>query len=286
MSDEIDSGPIVSGEVAPAPSETPRTPAAPDEKSREQIVKDQFAQGLTLAAHGTEDASDFIRERQTQEKFLAGEDLSGAQMREWHERAHASVQRALDAAARARGEIPPSQQSISEENVPGYISPEDPHYEAIIEQNRQRFGEYFDNPDNIGSSLTAAEHKKSVTDWILTYDPKSVLVGHFMASPLGPQMMEALEGEGDAIRYLASLPPAQRAKEMGKLEGYVYAKQQLAAAQGAYEPQPRRHTQAPPIITPPRGAANPPADLFRAATRDDVADYVHMRQQQEGRRRD
>ena len=84
------------------------------------------------------------------------------------------MQRALDAAARARGEIPPSQQSMAEENIPGYIGPDHPHYDAIIEANKGRFSEYFDNPDNIGSSLTAAEHKKSVMDWINTYDPKSV----------------------------------------------------------------------------------------------------------------
>ena len=62
-----------------------------------------------------------------------------------------------------------------------------------------------------------------------------------MASPLGPAMMESLEGEGEAIRYLASLPPAQRAREMGKLEGYVYAKQHARSDATAYEPQPRTH---------------------------------------------
>ena len=77
MSDDIDTGPIVSGEVAPAPSETPRAPtSAPDEKSREQIVKEQFSMGLGLAAHGTEDATDYVREREFQKKFLNNEDLS------------------------------------------------------------------------------------------------------------------------------------------------------------------------------------------------------------------
>lgn len=99
-------------------------------------------------------------------------------------------------------------------------------------------------------------------------------------------MMESLEGEGEAIRYLASLPPAQRAKEMGKLEGYVFAKQQLAATQRAYEPQVRTHTQAPPPIRPPRGGgANVPQDLHSLASRRENVDaYVKLRQQMEKRR--
>ena len=173
---------------------------------------------------------------------------------------------------------------MSEENIPGYISPDDPNYDPHIEANRQRFGEYFDNPENIGSALTAAEHKKSVTDWILTYDPKNVLIGHFMASPLGPQMMEALEGEGDAIQYLANLPPAQRAKEVGKLEGYVYAQQVMKQQAAAQEPQPRRVSQAPPPIRAVRGGgANPPKDLHSLAGKDDARDYVRARQSRERR---
>ena len=130
--------------------------------------------------------------------------------------------------------------------------------------------------------MTAAEHKKSVADWVTTFDPKSVLTGHFMASPIGPQMMEALEGQGDVIKYLASLPPAIRAKEMGKLEGYVAAQlingQQNAAPP---EPEPRRVTQAPPPIRPVRGGASPPKDLHGLAMRDNVKDYVETRRKQE-----
>ena len=183
-------------------------------------MREMFNDGLALTARGTESADDYIRERETQARFLEGEDLSASQMREWHERTHAALQRTVDQEARARGEVPaPPQPSFSEENIPGYVSPEDPNYEAIIEANRVRFGEYFDNPENIGNQNTAAEHKKAVMDWITTFDPKSVLIGHFMANPLGPQMMEALEGEPEAIKYLANLPPAQRVKEVAKLEG-------------------------------------------------------------------
>ena len=86
MADDTDvGGPIVSGEVAPAPSDT-RPEVIADERSRDQLVREQFNAGLGLTAHGTEDATDFIRERETQERFLEGKDLSPGQYKEWHER--------------------------------------------------------------------------------------------------------------------------------------------------------------------------------------------------------
>ena len=287
MSDDTDI--TTGGDVAPAPSESRTSiPSAPDEKSRDQQIREQFKAGLNLMAHGTESAEDYIKERRTQEKFLNDEDMSGAQMQEWHSRTHQALQRAANAAARVRGEAEPfSAQQPSEENIPGYIGPEHPHYDAIIDANKDRFSDYFDDPNNIGSSMTAAEHKKSVTDWITTFDPKNVLIGHFMASPLGPQMMEALEGEGEAIKYLANLPPQQRAREVAKLEGFVHARQMMAAEGGAPQaPQPRRVSQAPAPIRPPRGGANVPKDLHSLATKDNAADYIKARQERERRYRD
>src|SRR4029077_4921431 len=102
----------VSGDTVAPPSEPPAPaapiPAAPDAKSRADIVKDNFNIGLTLAAHGTEDATDFVKERKIQDRYWADEDLSPAQVVEWHERSRTSLQRAADQAARARGEIPSS----------------------------------------------------------------------------------------------------------------------------------------------------------------------------------
>jgi hypothetical protein len=256
MSDDVLTS---AGEPLSPPSQQPSPPApvdVPEPPSRNEAIQDTFKAGLGLTAYGTEDATDYVRERETQDKFNRGEELSPAQMREWHERTNTALQRAIDAQARARGEVPPSQQQTSQELPESlYIAPDHPQYEQIIEANKARFSEYFDDPTRIGDQLTAAEHKKAVTDWILTYDPKQVLIGHFMASPLGPQMMEALEGQPQVIQYLSSLPPAIRAKEMGKLEGYVAAKQEAAAQNGyaSREPEPRRETQAPPPIRPPRG---------------------------------
>jgi hypothetical protein len=283
--DDTNTGPIVSGEVAPAPH--PPAPDGmewtdqhlPDQKSREQIVKDQFDKGLMLSAFGTEDASDYAREREAQDRHLAGEDLSPAQMREWHERAHASLQRALDAQARARGEVPPSQQQAPQERS-GYIAPDAPHYDEHMAAAQERFSRYFDDPNNIGDQNTAAEHKKAVTDWLTTYDPRGELTGYYMASELGPQIAEALANEPQVIPYLLGLPPQQQAREMAKLEGYLHARMMQAQA-APKAPEPRKVTQAPPPIRPPSGGANPPKDLFRLADRDNVDDYVKMRRQQE-----
>ena len=118
MADDIDTG----GEVsAPAPTEHgPKIVQLPDLESRQEQVQESFNAGLALTAHATEDATDFIRERETQEKFLAGEDLSPQQMAEWHQRTHAALQRAIDLQARARGEVPPSQQQATQP-LPGYV---------------------------------------------------------------------------------------------------------------------------------------------------------------------
>jgi hypothetical protein len=286
MSDDIDSGPIVSGEVAPAPSERPRTPvpAAPDEKSRTEQVREQFNAGLNLTAYGTEDATDYVKERKTQEKYLSDDaELSAAEMGEWHARTTAALKRAQDAAAHARGEAPQQQQQQqAPQELPGYIAPDAPDYDQHFEAAKQRFSEYFDDPSRIGDQLTAADHKANVTNWLTTYDPQSRLTGYYMASPLGPAMAEALAAEPEAIRYLVSLPPQQQAREMAKLEGYLHARQMAQTAN--QQPQPRKSTQAPPPISAPRGGANPPKDMFALAGKDNVEEYVRARRAMERRR--
>lgn len=272
--DDIDpGGPIVGSEVGPAPSEFPRVVHVPDKESREQLVKGQLNAGLGLMAHGTEDASDFIKERQTQERFLEGQDLSPQQMREWHERTHAALQRAVDARAQALGE-PTSQQQAPQE-LPGYVAPDAPDYDERYAEPKERFSNYFDVPEKLGQ-------KEIIAEWVATHDPKGVLTGHFLSSEWGPQMVEALAGEPGVIQYLANLPPQIRAGEMKKLEGYVAAQHMNAQQNSApLAPEPRRVSQAPPPISSPRGAANVPKDLFSLATKSDVKDYVETRRKQE-----
>ena len=193
----IDTGSIVTGEVAPAPSETPRTPIpeAPDEKSHDQRIKETFRDGLSLMAHGTEDATDYIREREAQDKFLDGEDLSSSQMAAWHQRAQVALQRALDASARARGEVPPSQQQAPAE-IPNYVAADAPDYDAHMGSAQGRVNEYFNSRTDIPD---VQAYKDSITKVVTENDPRSELSGYFLAASNPGAMIEALAYEPDAI---------------------------------------------------------------------------------------
>ena len=75
---------------------------------------------------------------------------------------------------------------------------------------------------------------------------------------------------------------------MAKLEGYLFAKQEMqqeqTPEQQAYQweqQQRMRETKAPPPIRAPRGGAKPPVDVLSLASKSDVGDYVKMRRQQE-----
>ena len=82
----------------------------------------------------------------------------------------------------------------------------------------------------------------------------------------------ALEAGPDAIKMLANMPPAERARNMAKLEGALWQRQQMQQQQNgmqrATNPPPRTFTQAPPPIRAPRGGANPPSDIHSLAGRE------------------
>jgi hypothetical protein len=86
-----------------------------------------------------------------------------------------------------------------------------------------------------------------------------------MAGPI----MQRCADNPEALQQLAQMSPAERSRWLSKLEGHLEAElkfgQQLAGQQQQWQ-QERRVTHAPPIIHPPRGAANPPSDLHRWRT--------------------
>jgi hypothetical protein len=268
---------------------SPTVNAPEPQPSHAEAITAAFQNNLRAVASGTEDATDYVRERATQTKHENGQDISLPEQREWHDRHDAALKRARDAAAIARGETPPSQQQHAPEELPGYVSKDAPDYDEKYAIAKIRFDDYYNNPENIGGSLTAQDHKAQVLGWLTTYDPSDVLSGHFMASELGPQMAEtiALEGGPDLIKQIVNMPPAERAKNMAKLEGYLYARneqqRQGQAWQQAQHPAPRQYSAAPPIIKSPRGAANVPADVLSLAGKDDVTNYVRARRAQEKR---
>jgi hypothetical protein len=267
---------------------SPTVNAPEPQPSHAQAIDAAFQANLNLIAKA-DDGTDYVRERIVQEKHRNGQDITGAEQNEWHGRHAAALQRAKDAASVARGETPPSQQPPPTE-LPGYVAPNAPDYDAKFAEAKERFDTYFNDPERIGGSLSAQDHKDQITSWLSIYDPSEKLTGHFMASPLGPQMAETIvmEGGPDLIQKIANMPPRERAASFQKLEGYLYAReqqqQQQNGMQRAQNPPPRQWTQAPPIIRPPRGGgANPPQDLYALAQRDDGTAYIKARRAQEKR---
>jgi hypothetical protein len=109
-------------------------------------------------------------------------------------------------------------------------------------------------------------------------------------SHFAPQILERLADHPEALQQLASMPPNQRDRWLGALEGHTAAEtnftRQMAQQQQSWQQQ-RRTTQAPPPIRPPRGGTNPPRDIHGLASKgEDVSDYIKLRQQQEKRSRD
>jgi hypothetical protein len=266
---------------------SPTISPPPPQPSHAETIDQSFRENLKIVSSGTEDATDYIRERDVQEKHRDGKDISNVEQAEWHQRHAAALKRAADAAKIARGEDPSPQPAPAE--LPGYVAPDAPDYDQKYAEAKQRFDAYFSDPERIGGSLTAEDHRRTITDWLQTYDPAGKLTGHFMASPLGPQMAEvmALEGGPDLIRHVASMPPALRAANMAKFEGYLYARNEAQhrqdGLQRAQNPPPRQWTQAPPPMSRMKGAANVPSDVLSLANKDNAADYIKARRAEEKR---
>ena len=146
------------------------------------LVREQFSGGLALAAHATEDATDYARERETQEQLSRRRGskprpLCASGMNEHT----AALQRAIDAQARARGETPPSQQQATQP-LPNYVEPDAPDYAMHMVAAQERFSNYFDNPiehrrpehggraqgcgDEMAGRLTIRAVNSPVTTWL------------------------------------------------------------------------------------------------------------------------
>jgi hypothetical protein len=256
---------------------------APPAPSHSEAIDQAFRDNLKIVSAGTEDASDYIKERTVQEKHREGKDITSAEQNEWHGRHAAALKRAADAAKIARGEPVEQQQAPAE--LPGYVAPNAPDYDAKFAEAKERFDTYFNDPERIGGSLSAQDHKDQITSWLSIYDPSEKLTGHFMASPLGPQMAETIvmEGGPDLIKQIANMPPRERAASFQKLEGYLYAREQQQREQrGLHQAQQtvHRQTRAPAPMSQVRGGANPPSDLYALANKGDARDYVKARQAQ------
>jgi hypothetical protein len=178
MSDDI----VVSSPTVNAPEPQP---------SHAEAITAAFQENLKSVATGVEDITDYARERSVQTKHENGEDITYSERAEWNDRRDRALQRARDAAAVARGDVPQSQQPKPTE-VPGYVADDDPNYDTHYAAAKARFDQYYSDPERIGGSLSADDNRRQVLDWLQTYDPAGRLNGFFIGSEMGPAMAEAL----------------------------------------------------------------------------------------------
>jgi hypothetical protein len=185
---------------------------------------------------------------------------------------HKIRQATAEAAAAADGlEAPP-------DLGPGYVSREEA--QQAIEQAsnfaraQTRMETYFPDP----------EVRRMIGETISLYQPEQAIIDHLTESQFGPQIVERLYQNPEAISELNKMPPAETRRLLSRLEGVIMAEQNFAAQTGQAV-QPRRVTKAPPVMRTPSGGTNPPSDLHQLASRgENAADYIRYRKQQEKRR--
>ena len=269
------------GETAPAPADIPAAPLPRADPVESRVAEGRHTALSQLAK--SEDIEGYAQERIDQEDYFdRGEKLDERRDAAWFRRAHKALQ---DAALEAQGiklneqgepEVPPPP-------PPGYV----PGDEAMREVERarkegaaaMRIQQYFGNN---------TERKEQITQWHQAMDPEGKVATWVIEneSTYAPQIMEKLADNPEALQQLAEMPANQRQRWLGALEGHIAAEQNFArqmAGQQQQWQQERRVTQAPPIIRPPRGGANPPKDLRSLATKDNATDYIKARQEQERR---
>jgi hypothetical protein len=269
--DNDQEGPIDVPEPGAAPVAPPADIDAAINRNR-QIALGQLAK--------SEDISNYVDERADQ--FVAmdlGEELGAEAQAKWFRRAHKALQ---DAALEAQGikldeqgqpELPPPP-------PPGYVPGDEAARE--IEDARKTGAAAMRVDQFLGGN---EEPRQNIVEWHQAMDPEGHVAQWLIdneSSMAGPIMQRCADNP-EALQQLAQMSPSDRSRWLSKLEGHLEAElrigQQLAGQQQQWQQQ-RRETKAPPIIHPPRGAANPPSDLFRMASRDDVTDYIREREKQ------
>jgi hypothetical protein len=90
----------------------------------------------------------------------------------------------------------------------------------------------------------------------------------------------SIVGPAEKAQLLASMSPQEIVQAFRDARIHISAQQQ---ALRQFNAQALRHTKAPPIMTTPRGGANPPRDIRQLAQKENVGDYIKARQAQEKR---
>jgi hypothetical protein len=276
---------LAGSDIAPAPTDVPGSVAPPPANydQRDEIINRNRDIALSQLAK-SEDIGSYVDERIDQGLVIDhGEDLGPERQAKWFRRASKALQ---DAALEAQGVKLDEHGQVEADQLPppGYV-PADEAAREIEEAHKMGAAQMRINQYLGGNE----ELRQQITDWHAAEDPEGTVAqwvidsGTEMAGPI----MARCAQHPEALRELASLPPEQRSRWLSKLEGHLETELRIAAQlqqqqQQAQWTQGRRVSNAPPPINPPRGAASPPSDLFRLASKgESVDDYVRMRQQQE-----
>jgi hypothetical protein len=161
------------------------------------------------------------------------------------------------------------------------------YYEArgrCMEQGRRLLQTNPELHKRITDNLTALEpilsdQQSEALQMALVYYPEAVWAIGFNLSyeSNGQSMYEKMEIVRNETPE-AIIKGAQQAAQQHALERLIQTRIYQDRVQNG-----RRITQAPPVMSTPRGHANAPRDIHRVATKDDASDYVKMRRAQMAR---
>jgi hypothetical protein len=277
---------------------------APSTSPVEQGVKDAALAALARP----EDISGYAAERQAREAEAKGEEVNTEQRAERITKALAEAREATEKARQENGlDQPPDLDRAYEAAEARWR--EEQQQEATFEAERQaardegRFMAVAENlkardpqtwqtiTDHLGEldTMIVPEQAAAMRKALTNGNPQESLaiVHRLTQTAYNPDGSVQMTPQ-DKLAHLASLPPAQLADTIDQARMYLQIENQVGRQMAArYAAAPRRHTQAPPVFSRPRGAAMPPQNLDNLARKsENISDYVRMRQQQMKREND
>ena len=216
-----------------------------------------------------DDVSDYAAERRDREAEARGSDEAETPHRK-QERLE-RFRRALD---RARQEGEPS---AAEANASDYAPEQTGDRDAEIRQARA----------DAQFELRAHQFMQEAPDFedmvrgaFSVFPPSQHLKAAILQSPIGPELAYEIAKEPEAISVLNNMPQAEAARLIGVIEGrLVHLRDERKRAEAAQAN--RRHSNAPPPMRIPSGSmSKPSSSLHDLAKKDDVSEYVAIRNRQ------
>jgi hypothetical protein len=250
----------------------------------------------------SEDATDFIRERQARDAEERGEQVNGddrtVRIRQALQRAQQDTAEARQAAG-LNGEQPPDlnaqywdaenewqQEQLAEQEAEQQrtIDRDEARFqgraEVLRQQNPalwQQMTDFMAGFDRAGMS----EEQINALKRGLTMGSDGLDIAYRLSQP-SYNADGSINSPEDKIAQIAAMSPQEILQNFRDCRVFIQAEQ---AAFNRFNAMGRRHTKAPPPFRTPRGGAAPPKDLHQLASKgENVGDYIKARQAQEKRR--